>query len=126
MSLEQSQFQRNVPTDAGPLCQVFINQAALNATYGLTGSNVVSSPILSGGYRTLAVGATSTVAGNISVQRYLDAAGTIPQGPALTAALTANTAGVLNVTDGVPFQSFTVQVTGGGTLSNVGVLFQSR
>ena len=126
MSLEQSQFQRNVPTDAGPLCQVFINQATLSATYGLSGAGVVSAPILSGGYRTLAVGAQSTVAGTITVQRYLDAAGTIPQGPPITAALTANTPGVANVTDGSPFQSFTVEVTGTGTLSNVGVLLQSR
>jgi hypothetical protein len=59
------------------------------------------------------------------VQRYIDADGLIPQGAELTQALTAATAGVLNVTDGLAFQSFTITIAG-GTLSNVGCLFSSR
>jgi hypothetical protein len=85
-----------------------------------------TSPLLlAGGYPKIAIGATSSATGSISVQRYLDQAGTIPQGPALTQSLTAGAAGVLNINDGAPFQSFTVTIAG-GTLSNVGALFSSR
>jgi hypothetical protein len=81
--------------------------------------------IQAGGYPKLAIGATSSATGSISVQRYIDAAGLIPQGASLTQTLTAATAGVLNVTDGLAFQSFTITIAG-GTLSNVGCLFSSR
>ncbi len=118
--LAKTQTDVHTPVDSGPLLQVFLSATEL----GLSAPGT-SPLILAGGYPRLSVGATSSVAGSISVQRYLDAAGTIPQGPALTQALTAATAGVLNATDGLPFQSFTVTITG-GTLSNVGALLQSR
>lgn len=119
--LETSQENAHVEFDQGPLGQVFLTAAQLGlATPG-------TSPLIqSGGYPKFAVGATNSVTGSIVVQRYLDAAGTIPQGAALTQALTAATAGVLNVTDGLPFLSFTVQITGAGTLTNVGLLMQSE
>lgn len=108
------------PIDNGPACQVYLT----GAEFGLTAPGT-SALVQSGGYRELAVGVTNSVAGSVAVQRYLDAAGTIPQGPAVSASLTAATAGVVNVTDGVPFQSFRVTVTGAGTLSNVALLMQS-
>src|SRR6516164_5412255 len=111
--LETSQALTHGAVDAGPLVQAFLTATQLGLTVPGT-----SPLILAGGYPRMAIGAQNTVAGNITVQRYLDAAGTIPQGPALTQALTANTAGVLNVTDGLPFQSFTVAISGAGTLSN--------
>lgn len=118
--LESSQSLTHLPVDAGPLVQVFLTGAQL----GLTAPG--TTPLmLSGGYPRIAIGATSSSTGSISVQRYLDQAGTIPQGPALTQSLTAATAGVLNVNDGAPFQSFTITIAG-GTLSNVGALFVSR
>lgn len=118
--LETSQSLTHTPVDSGPLVQAFMTGAQL----GLTAPGT-SSLIAAGGYPKLAIGATSTTTGNISVQRYIDAAGTIPQGAALTQALTAGAAGVLNVTDGLAFQSFTITITG-GTLTNVGCLFSSR
>ena len=118
--LETSQGNVHAAADAGALCQAFLTGAEI----GLSAPG--TSPLLmSGGYPRLAIGATSSATGSISVQRYLDQAGLIPQGAALTQALTAATAGVLNVNDGAPFQSFTVTISG-GTLSNVGLLFQSR
>ena len=118
--LANSQTDVHTPVDSGPLLQAFLSAADLGLTTPGT------SPLqLSGGYPRIAVGATSSATGSITVQRYLDAAGTIPQGPALTQALTAATAGVLNAADGAAFQSFTVAIAG-GTLSNVGCLLQSR
>src|SRR5690348_9254459 len=70
------------------------------------GDHKTSNLILSDGLQVGAVGVTSTQTGLISVQRYLDDAGTVKQGPALTQALTANTPAVLNITDGNPFASF--------------------
>jgi hypothetical protein len=118
--LETSQSLTHVPFDAGPLVQAFLTAAQL----GLTAPGT-SPLILAGGYPKIAIGATSSATGSISVQRYLDQAGLIPQGPALTQALTAAAPGVLNIADGSPFQSFTVTIAG-GTLSNVGALFSSR
>jgi hypothetical protein len=53
----------------------------------------------SDGYKVLAIGVTLSNAGSIVVQRYIDANGTVPQGAAVTGALVAATAGILNVTD---------------------------
>ncbi len=118
--LESTQENTHVVFDRGPLAQVFLTAAQLGLTVPGT-----SPLILSGGYPKLAICATNSVSGSISIQRYIDQSGTIPQGAPLTLALTAATAGVLNVTDGVPFQSFTVTISGAGTLSNVGALLQS-
>jgi len=119
--LSKNQEDAHVVMDAGPVSQVFLSASQLKLT-----APGISDLLQSGGYTKLAVGATNSVSGSIVVQRYLDVAGTIPQGAPLTQALTAATAGVLNVTDGLPFLSFTVQITGAGTLSNVGALLQSR
>lgn len=118
--LESSPALTHTPVDSGPLVQAFMSGAEL----GLSAPGT-TSVIQAGGYPKLAIGATSSSTGQISVQRYLDAAGQIQQGAALTQSLTAATPGVLNVTDGLAFQSFTITITG-GTLSNVGCLFSSR
>jgi hypothetical protein len=118
--LANTQTDVHMPVDSGPLVQAFLTADQL----GLTAPGS-SSLIPSGGYPRVAVGATSSATGSISVQRYLDAAGAIVQGPVLTQALSAGVAGVLNVSDGAPFQSFRVTMSG-GTLSNVGALLQSR
>jgi hypothetical protein len=93
-------------------------------------SNITSNPIFSDGMQIGAVGVTSSQGGAITVQRYLDDAATIKQGAALTASLTANTAQVLNITDGNPFASFTVNLSNssGSTanLSNLGILLQGK
>jgi hypothetical protein len=45
------------------------------------------------------------------VQRYIDRPGTIAQGSASTASITANTPVVLNITDGKPYQVFSITIT---------------
>jgi hypothetical protein len=118
--LETSPSNTHTPVDAGPLVQAYMSGTQLGI------ASPGTSPLIQAcGYPKLAIGATSSTTGNISVQRYIDAAGTIPQGPALTQALTAATASVLNISDGAPFQSFVITISG-GTLSNVGCLFSSR
>lgn len=119
--LETSQSLTHTPVDSGPLVQAFLSGTQL----GLTAPGTTAL-IPAGGYPKIAIGATNSVAGSISVQRYIDAAGLIPQGVALTQSLTAGTAGVLNINDGAPFQSFTITISGAGTLTNVGCLFSSR
>lgn len=93
------------------------------------GGQVASPVLVCPGMKNIAVGAKSTQAGAINVQRWLDEAGTIPQGAALTASLVANTQQTLNINDGAPFASFTVTITNTGgspaTLSLVGVLVQA-
>lgn len=118
--LETTQTNSHAPTDAGPLLQAYLSATQL----GLTAPGTTAL-LYAGGYPKLAIGATSSATGSISVQRYLDAAGQIPQGAALTQSLSAGVAGVLNVNDGLPFQTFTITISG-GTLSNVGCLLQSR
>jgi hypothetical protein len=94
------------------------------------GGHATSNLIFSDGMQVGAVGVTSTQTGQITVQRYLDDAGTVKQGPALTQALTANAPAVLNITDGNPFASFTVNISNSGgipaTLSNLGILLQGK
>ena len=95
----------------GPVAQADLTtQAAFPATIPASGS-YTAGPLYADGYKVIAVGATLANAGTLFVQRYLDTAGLVPQGPALQATLAANAPGILNVADGAPFQSFTVTVT---------------
>src|SRR5262245_24812 len=105
------------------------NVHGLPNTVPASGS-VISNPILSDGMQVGAVGVTSSQAGAINVQRYLDDAGLIKQGGVLTQALSASTPAVLNITDGNPFASFTVQITNTAgspaNLTNLGILLQGK
>ena len=121
MSLETSQANTHQQIDNGPALQVLLNQASLN----FNGSNATGL-IPSCGYTKFAFSATSTIAGTITIQRYLDEAGTIPQGPALTGTLTANANTTVNCVDGAPFGSLTIAISGGGVLSNTALLFQAQ
>lgn len=109
--------------------QVPASVHGLASTVAASG-NTTSNLIPSDGFQIGAVGVTSSQAGQIIVQRYLDDAGQVKQGAALTASLVANTAQVLNITDGNPFASFTVEITntGGSTanLTNLAILLQGK
>jgi hypothetical protein len=75
----------------------------------------------------LAATAKISQSGTLSIQRYIDAAGTIAIGSAATQALTANTQGTANIADdGVAFASWIVTVVNGSgstaNVSNIGVL----
>ena len=84
----------------------------------------------SDGYKVLAVGATLSQPGSIVVQRYIDLAGQVAQGSALTAALTAAEPGVVNATDNAPFASFNVLIVNSGSvaaeLSNFDILMNAN
>jgi hypothetical protein len=99
----------------------------LPATVGAS-SSATSSLIVTEGYGLISVGLTSSQNGTLSVQRYLDAGGTVVQGASQQVALTANAAANLDVTDGKPFAAFKVTVTNSGgstaTLSNLAILVQ--
>lgn len=123
MSLETFQENVHAITDAGPLAQVYVPLTGAGAPTFTAG---LSQIIPTGGYPRIAVTLTSSTSGTLSVQRYLDAAGTIPQGAPVTASLTAATSATLNITDLAACQSFTISVPSGATLSNAAVLLQSR
>ncbi|MCG5072275.1 hypothetical protein [Paraburkholderia tagetis] len=117
--------------ELGPALQCLQNaaQLGLNASVPASG-NLPGNVIVSNGWKLFSVGLKSTQAGQISIQRFLDLAGTVPQGAAVTAALTAGTAAYATVgTDGLPFASVQVTVSNSGasaaTLSNVQGLFQA-
>ena len=116
--------------DTGPVLQFSVPALQLNLPATVpASSNVSGNLIQTNGYKVLAFGVTSTQAGTATIQRYLDVAGTIAQGTALSVALTAATPAVLNGNDGVAFQSAKVTVSNSAvsaaTLSNVLLLLQA-
>jgi hypothetical protein len=131
MPIMQTMNDQGNQVNPGGAMQVLVPAAVhgLPATIAASG-NVTSNLLFSDGMQVAAVGVTSSQGGTITVQRYLDDAGLIKQGAALTATYTANTAQVLNITDGNPFASFTVNLsnTGGSTanLTNLGILLQGK
>ena len=122
------------PYAVGPVGQVdLVNKdpTLLGPTLPTTGTiaasgNWTSGVVFADGFKAIGVGAKSTQTGAINIQRYLDRAGSIPVGAVITAALVANTAQWATVNDGVPFQSFTIQITNTGaspaTVTNFGAL----
>jgi hypothetical protein len=83
-------------------------------------SQVQSNLIATEGFSQIAVGVTASQAGTLSVQRYLDAGGTVVQGAALQTALVAGTAANLDIMDGKLFAAFRVTLTNsGGSTSNL-------
>lgn len=114
------------PRGVGPVLTTSpILPAAIPSTIA-GGGSYQSGIIYSDGYKSISVGAKLSQVGSITIQRYLDAAGTIPVGAPITAALAANTANWATVNDGVAFLSFQVTIanTSGsiGNLSNTGIL----
>lgn len=126
------------PVGSGPVAQCDLVASAptlLGATLPTAGTiaasgNWLSAVIVSDGFKALAVGAKSSQTGAINVQRYIDRAGTIPVGAVVTAALVANTAQWLTSNDGLPFQSFTIQITNTGasaaTVTNFATLLNAN
>ena len=79
-----------------------------------------SSLIVTEGFSLVSAGVTASQAGTMSIQRYLDAGGTVAQGLAIQVALTAATAANLDVLDGKPFASFKLTITNSsGSTSNL-------
>ncbi|MCE9565840.1 MAG: hypothetical protein K8U57_27765 [Planctomycetes bacterium] len=131
MPTMQALNDQGIQVNAGGAMQVLVPASVHGLPASVpAGNHVTSNLIFSDGMQVVAVGVTSTQAGTVTVQRYLDDAGLIKQGAPLTASLVANTAQVLNVTDGNPFASFTVDISNSAgsaaSLTNVGVLLQGK
>jgi hypothetical protein len=121
------------PVAIGPSAQCDISSSSqlgtlpgtLPATTGTFTSNLVQCD----GFLKIAAGVLSTQAGTIQIQRYVDKAGLIPQGAAISTTLVAATPNVVNANDGLPFQSFTIKVTNTGgsvaTISNFVLLLNA-
>lgn len=130
MPIASNIAEAHIPADKGPSLQAPLTAALIGLAVSVPATgNVLSEVILTNGYKSLAVGVTSSQAGAVIVQRYLDQAGLVPQGPAIQVALSAGVAAVLNNNDGAPFQSMTVEVTNtaavAANLTNLLVLLQA-
>jgi hypothetical protein len=84
-------------------------------------SSIQTSLVVTEGFTLISAGLTASQNGTMSIQRYLDAGGTVPQGAAISVTLTANNAANVDVLDGKPFASFILTVTNssGSTVSNL-------
>ncbi len=131
MSNPANQIEVHTPVDAGQVLQVPLLPALINISASIAGNgSVVSDVIIANGYKAFAFGCTSSQNGTVSIQRYLDQAGTILQGAALTVSLTGGTAAILNNSDNHPFQSMVITVSNSSgsaaTLTNTLLLLQSN
>lgn len=101
--------------------QAPVPESVHNIPSSIAGSgSVQSSLIVTQGFSLISVGVTASQAGTMSVQRYLDAGGTVVQGTALQVPLVAGTAANLDVLDGKPFASFKLTITNAsGSTSNL-------
>jgi hypothetical protein len=118
----------------GPLAQSAIVQDVV--PYGPTtiaaAGNYSTGIIVSDGYKVVAVAITSTTAGALNIQRYLDREGTIPVTAVLSTPIVATTPLIVIVNgsvDNLPFASFSIVVTntsgGTGTINKFYCLLQS-
>lgn len=83
-------------------------------------SQVQSSLIATEGFSLIAAGITASQAGVMSIQRYLDAGGTVTQGPAVQVSLAAGVAANLDILDGLIFAAIKLTVTNtSGSVSNL-------
>lgn len=110
-------------TSGGNVAPTIPNTVPATIAAGVTYDSGV---ITVGGYNNFAASAQLTQTGTLTLQRYIDAAGTVAIGDAVTQAMTANTLATVAVADGLPCASFnvTVQNTSGslGALSKFNVL----
>ena len=115
-----------IPTYSAGAAQIVpVPPTAFPAT--IAGGATYSTGVIAGlGYSGLAAAAQLDQAGVLTLQRYIDQAGTIPIGAATTQAMSAGVQATVAVRDGLPFSSFivTIQNTSGslGTLSGTALL----
>lgn len=79
------------------------------------------------GLSQISAGCILSSSGSISIQRYLDAAGTIPQGSPVSTNLLPGVGGSVAIGDGLPFASYNITVAGtpGATVSNFACIGRS-
>lgn len=72
------------------------------------------------GYKILAIALTMDHAGTVKVQRYLDRAGTIAAAAVSSTAIVGGTPLVVNITDNIPWQVFTIEIdNAAGAVGNI-------
>lgn len=111
-------------TMRGPALQVPLVQGTLDVagaiSIGMTGTIANAGTLTSSLFQTFGMtnfvfGATLTNGGTLQLRRFIDQAGSIAIGSAVTQTLTAAAAGVLTVNDGKISQSARVDIINGGT-----------
>lgn len=122
-------------SDYAPFARTSLMQAPVPAaTHNLpasiaANSSAQTSLIVTEGFMLISAGIKTTQAGTMSIQRYLDAGGTVPQGAAVSINLASNTFINLDITDGKPFASFQLTVSNSSgstsTISNFALLLQA-
>jgi hypothetical protein len=92
-------------------------------------TQVQSSLIVTEGFSLIAAGVTASQPGVMSIQRYLDAAGTVTQGAPIQVLIVANVATNLDVLDGLLFASCKLTITNSSAstsnLTNFALLLQA-
>jgi hypothetical protein len=133
MTLNVTQANVNVSRDVGAVDQVYLlaNTTPFPLPISVPASGNVNSGVITNcGYKNFTFALTSTQAGSVSIQRYVDQAGTIPVGAAITGSVTANTATDIHSTDSIPYQSMIITVNNSSgsiaTLSNCALLLQAN
>jgi hypothetical protein len=87
----------------------FVPSATIAMPTTANASATVNSAVIpTGGFTRIAVGLTTSHAGTLSVQRYVDAAGVTPLGTAITVSLVAATPNSVSAADGAPSGSIVV------------------
>lgn len=75
------------------------------------GSSFATGVFANPSQATIAVGAVLSTPGTLSLQRYVDSTGLIPQGSPSTLALSAGVGASITIGDGSPFLAYSVTVT---------------
>ena len=126
---DQAQHQTFAPQVVGPVLQCTPIVPNAKPTQLAANGNWQSGIIVSGGYKAISVGVTLQHAGTLSMQRYIDEAGLVPVGAAISASLTAATPGYVDVNDGVAFASFQITLTdtsdSTNNVTNLGILLNA-
>lgn len=125
--LQRSAGEAQTPFAVGPVLQFYPTPPTpFPATIAI--SDTWQSGIINAdGFKAISVGVTSTQAGTLTIQRYVDQDGQVPVGAAITASIAASTPQWADVNDGVAFGSFQVSVSNGSgsavaTVSNISIL----
>lgn len=130
MTTVTTQEDAHTPMDVGPSLQFYLNTTKLALATTIDASSSINSNLIyTNGYKIFSFAVTSDQDGSVSIQRYLDTAGTIAQGSPTTASVVGGTPLVVNNSSSSPSQTLKITITNSGgsiaNLTNVALLFQS-
>jgi hypothetical protein len=134
MSRQLSANEYSPITTHGPKAEYVPKQllADLAAIVNIAhGGNFTTNVYSADGFYDFVLGLTASQTGSLIMQRYIDDAATVALDAGQSLSLSAATAGVLTVTDGKPFATFTVEITNTNgslstTLSSIAALMSSH